>query len=174
MTMNIKPPYPKRFRVYLAVLFLLLLALLVNVFITAGLTGGRELPEFSQQDWHYFKIFIVTEIAVVVLLLFFAIKAGNIFVPGSKQIQECTEQFRYSGIEPDSHDYVWFDSTGCTRSLINDVDGVFFLTVEKFDWRTRKWYSVDYVTMFCSLDEIKIELFYNYDFRFEENATERS
>lgn len=49
----------------------------VWVFVTVGLTGGRELEDFNARDWRIFTGFIVIEIATCVVMFGFANKAGK-------------------------------------------------------------------------------------------------
>ncbi len=58
--------------------------LFVNIFIAVFLTDGREMYEFSKTDWIVFAVLGVLEIATLVAMSCFALKAGKNNIPIEK------------------------------------------------------------------------------------------
>lgn len=56
----------------------------IIIFITAFLTGEREMHEFSNIDWTLFAIMVATEIATAVATFYFAGKTGKNNIPIEK------------------------------------------------------------------------------------------
>ena len=56
----------------------------IIIFITAFLTGEREMHEFSNIDWTLFAIMVATEIATAVATFYFAGKTGKKNIPIEK------------------------------------------------------------------------------------------
>lgn len=49
----------------------------INIFVAVFLTGGRDMHEFSKNDWIIFSIMVVVEITTVIATFYFANKAGK-------------------------------------------------------------------------------------------------
>ena len=120
--------FPKKYWIYVSVCGVFAILLFVNIFVTDGLTGEKEFWYFSQQDWCYFALFLLTEIVIALFMFLFAVKAGKLSLNRQKQIELYFEDFRYIGIKPGDYDYVWFDFSGTERAKIAKLNDVFFFT----------------------------------------------
>lgn len=163
-------PFPKKYWIYVSVSGVFAILLFVNIFVTDGLTGEKEFGDFSQQDWCYFALFLLTEIVIALFMFLFAVKAGKLSVNRQKQIEHYFEGFRYIGIKPGDYDYVWFDFSGTERAKIAKLNDVFYLYIEAFDRKTETWNAVNTVRVSDSLEAVRKILFYEFDFFCEENA----
>ncbi len=56
----------------------------INIFATVFLTGERDAHEFSKIDWIIFAIMAVMEVAIIIVTLHYAQKAGQNNVPIEK------------------------------------------------------------------------------------------
>lgn len=167
---NTRFPLPKKYWMYIKALVALGVILFANIFIMVGLTEGKELRRFTQQDWLYFAIFLIIEIVIALLMFLFAIKAGKLSAARKKQMEQYFELFKYAGIGPGEYDHVWFDCSGVERAKIVKIGDAFHLYVEDFDQRTLDWTPANTVSVFKSMEEVKRALFYEFDFFCEENA----
>lgn len=163
-------PFPKKYWVYLVFCVVLGVLLFINIFVADGLTGEKEFWDFTQQDWLYFAVFLLTEIIIGFFLFFFAVKAGKLSMKRQKKVEQYFDQLKYSGIKPGDCDYIWFDFSGDERAKIVKLGDVQYLYVEGFDYKTESWNAVNTVSIFSSLAEIKKVLFYEFDFFCEENT----
>ena len=163
-------PFPKKYWIYVSVCGVFAILLFVNIFVTDSLTGEKELWDFSQQDWCYFALFLLTEIVIALFMFLFAVKAGKLSVNRQKQIEHYFEGFRYIGIKPVDYDYVWFDFSGTKRAKIAKLNDVFYLYIEAFDRKTETWNAVNTVSVSDSLEDVRKILFYEFDFFCEEYA----
>lgn len=155
---------------YVAVVFVLAVLLFANIFVTVGLTGKKELSDFTQQNWCHFALFLLAEVLLIILMAFFAIKAGRIINERDRQVEEYFEQFKYAGLKPGDYDHIWFDFSGDERAKIVKLGDVYYLYVESFDQKTESWNPVNTVSVFDTLAEIKKVLFDEFDFFCEENT----
>ena len=165
-----KFPFPRKYWIYVSICGVFAILLFVNIFVTDGLTGEKEFWDFSQQDWCYFALFLLTEIVIALFMFLFAVKAGKLSINRQKQIENYFEGFRYTGIKPGDYDYIWFDFSGTERAKIVKVNDVFYLYVEAFDCETETWNAVNTVSVYDSLEDVRKTLFYEFDFFCEENA----
>lgn len=55
--------------------------LFANIFLTVGLTGGRDMPVFSKTDWAIFAGMSAVELATVVALFYLADRCGKQLLP---------------------------------------------------------------------------------------------
>ena len=163
-------PFPKKYWIYVSICGVFAVLLFVNIFVADGLTGEKEFWDFSQQDWCYFALFLLTEIVIALFIFLFAVKAGKLSINRQKQIEHYFEGFRYTGIKPEGYDYIWFDFSGSERAKIVKLNGAFYLYVEAFDPKIETWNAVNTVSVFDSLEEVRKTLFYEFDFFCEENA----
>lgn len=69
---------------WLIYVFIGLALMFINIFITAFLTGERELYEFSKTDWIIMSIMGGVEIATVIATFYFANKTGTNNIPIEK------------------------------------------------------------------------------------------
>ena len=58
-------PYPKRYWIYLIVVFICSVLLFVNIYRTVSWTGYKPFSEFSQRDWRLFFIFLIEEMVIL-------------------------------------------------------------------------------------------------------------
>ena len=167
---NTKFPLPKKYWMYVILCAALGILLFVNIFITDGITGEKEFWDFAQQDWYHFALFILTEVFIILLMAFLAIKAGKLVNKQEKQVKQYFDQFKYAGTKPGDCDRIWFDFSGDERAKIVKLSDVYYLYVESFNYKTESWDPVNTVSVFRSLAEIKKALFYEFDFFCEENT----
>lgn len=167
---NTKSPLPKKYWIYIILCAVLGILLFVNIFITDGITGGKEVWDFTRQDWYHFAFFLVTEVLSIFILVFWAIKTGKLVNKQEEQVKQYFDQFKYAGIEPGGCEHIWFDFCDEKRAKIVKLSDVYYLYVESFNYRTELWEPVNTVSVFGSLAEIKKTLFYEYDFFCEENT----
>ena len=165
-----KFPLPKKYWMYVVLCAALGILLFVNIFITDGITGEKEFLDFTQQDWYHFALFLLTEFFIILLMAFWAIKAGNLVNKQEKQVKQYFDQFKYAGTKPGDCDHIWFDLSGDERAKIVKSSDVYYLYVESFNYKTESWDPVNTVSVFRSLAEIKKALFYEFDFFCEENT----
>ena len=163
-------PFPRKYWIYMSICGVFAILLFVNIFVTDGLTGEKEFWDYSQQDWCYFALFLLTEIVIALFMFLFAVKAGKLSINRQKQIENYFEGFRYTGIKPGDYDYIWFDFSGTERAKIAKMNDVFYLYVEAFDCKTETWNAVNTVSVSDSLEDVRKILFYEFDFFCEENA----
>ena len=165
-----KFPLPKEYWMYIILCAALGILLFVNIFITDGITGEKEFWDFTQQDWYHFALFLLTEVLIILLMAFGAIKAGKLVNKQEKQVKQYFDQFKYAGTKPGDYDNIWFDFSGDERARIVKLSDVYYLYVESFNYKTESWDPVNNASVFHSLAEIKKVLFYEFDFFCEENA----
>ena len=67
-------PFPRKYWIYVSIFGVFAILLFVNIFVTDGLTGEKEFWDFSQQDWCYFALFLLTEIVIALFMFLFAVK----------------------------------------------------------------------------------------------------
>ena len=130
----------------------------------------KEFWDFAQQDWYHFALFLLTEVFIILLMAFWAIKAGKFANKQEKQVKQYFDQVKYAGIKPGDCDHIWFDFSGDERAKIVKLSDVYYLYVESFNYKTESWDPVNTVSVFRSLAEIKKALFYEFDFFCEENT----
>lgn len=167
---NTKFPLPKKYWIYVILCAASAILMFVNIFVTDGITGEKEFWDFTQQDWHHFTLFLVTEVLIILLMAFWAIKAGKLANKQEEQVKQYFDQLKYAGIKPGDCDHVWFDFCDDNRAQIVKMGDAYYLYVESFNFRTELWEPVNTVSVFGSLAEIKKTLFYEYDFFCEENT----
>lgn len=163
-------PFPVKYWVYAALVFVLGILLFVNIFVTSELTGDKEFLDFTQQNWQYFVLSMLVECILGLLLFFFAFKARKLSVTRQKLIEQYYEESKFAGMKPGDVDYIWFDFNGDERAKIVKLGDVYYLYVENYDWKTESWTPINTVSVFDSLGEIKKALFYDFDFYCEENT----
>ena len=162
-------PYPKRYWIYLIVVFICSVLLFVNIYRTVSWTGYKPFSEFSQRDWRLFFIFLIEEIIIIGVMLLFTHFCFKINRNRNKEIVAQWEADKYSGIKPGDYDYVWFDFANTDRALILRQGDTFRLSVQEYDYNTGDWKSVG-TSIYDNLEAIKEALFYEYDFYCDENA----
>lgn len=167
---NAKFPLQKKYWAYVILCLVLGILLFVNIFVLFEKTGGRELCNFTQQDWICFVLFLLTQALLIAWMAFFAIKGGKLLNKRDEQVEQYFDQFKYAGITPGDYDYVWFDFSSEERAKIAKSGDAFFLYVESFDEKTESWNAVNTVSVFSTLAEIKKSLYYDFDFFCEENT----
>lgn len=163
-------PYPKRYWIYLIVIFICSVLLFVNIYLTDSLTGDKPFSEFSQRDWRLFFIFLIEEIIILGVMSLCAYLGFRISKNRDKEILAQWETDKYSGIEPGDYDYVWFDFANTDRALILKQGDTFRLYVQEYDCHTGNWESLGMISIYDNLEAIKEALFYEYDFYCDENA----
>lgn len=168
--MNERFPFPKRYYVYVTLVFVFAFLLLGNVFRTDGWTGDTPFSEFKQKEWFLFAIFMFEELVMVFLMFIFSVLAGKISKKRNQQIREDWERNKYADIKPGDYDYVWFDFSQCERALILKQDEMYKLYVDDYDEHSGNWQNLNQVSIYDSLEELKRALFFEFDFYCEENA----
>lgn len=165
-----KFPLPKKYWIYIILCIALGISLFVNIFVTAEITDNKEFWDFTQQDWHYFALFLLAEIIIVFLMFIFSTKAGKLNIKRESDVRQYYEHFKFSGIKLGDYDYVWFDFSEDERAKIVKQGDAYNLYVECFDYKTESWNPINAVTVCGSLEEIKKVLFFEFDFFCEENT----
>ena len=64
---------------YLIPTLVAVMLMFVWIFVTAALTGGREISDFTDKDKMFFTGFIIVEILTLASIIIFIIKAQNGF-----------------------------------------------------------------------------------------------
>lgn len=80
---------------YMIFTFSGLVLMFVNIFVTAILTGMRELEEFSKTDWTIMFFMGIVEIAIFIATFYFAQRTGKCIIP----IQKARYDIRRTVIE---------------------------------------------------------------------------
>lgn len=163
-------PFPKKYWIYLIFCVVFGILYFVNIFVTDGITGDKELWNYTQQDWYYFALFISTEALFILLIAFFATKAGKLISKRQEQLIRYYEQFKFAEINHDDCEYLWFDFSGSMRARIVNPGNAYLLFVDSFDRKTESWNPFISASVFRTLFEIKYALFYEFDFFCEENS----
>ena len=168
--LNQKFPLPKRYTFYIVSIIVLSILLFLDIFIVTKYTGGRELYEFTAQDWPWLIRGVLSGAVVSVLLYYFACLAGKLATQQQEQLQTYLAQFRYAGISPDDYDFLWIHFSGLTRAIIRKSDGCFHLRFEEFNCKAEQWEAVPGGSVYPSMLDLKRALFYDFDFCCKENA----
>ena len=61
--------------------FLGIVLMFVNIFILVFLTGGRDIPDFTQNDWLMMAIMGAVELVTVTVCFYVAARCGNTLIP---------------------------------------------------------------------------------------------
>lgn len=168
--MNKRYPFPKRFWVYLAAVFIFAILLEVNIFRTDSWTGDKPFSEFVHRDWQLFAVFIIEELIIVFFMFLFSFLMAKISNKRDKEIAADWEQNKLLGINTEDYEYVWFDFGQTERALIAKQENLYILYVDEYDETKGMWCSVDSESTYNSLYELKKALFFDFDFFCEENA----
>lgn len=161
---------PKKYWIYVAVVFVLAVLLFVNIFVTDGLTDEKEFSAFTQEDWLCFAAFILVEITLGVLMFVFAVKAGKLIKKHDKAQRERCAELKFAGIKQGDYDFVWFGAGGFERAKILKQSNAYYLYVESFDPKSEAWSPVNTVSVYQSLTELKDSLLEDFGFVCQENA----
>ncbi len=167
---NQKFPLPKRYTFYIVSIIVLSILLFLDIFIVTKYTGGRELYEFTAQDWTWLIRGVLVGTVVIVLLFCFSCLGGKLVKQQQEQIQTYLVQFKYTGISPDDYDFLWIDFGGLTRAVIRKSDDCYHLHLDEFNCTTELWEPVPGVSVYPSMAELKRALFDDFDFYCEENT----
>ena len=168
--MNKRFPFPKRYWMYLCATLFFGLLLIANIYRTDSWTGDKPFSEFVQNDWNLFVIFILEEVIIFILMLFFAFLVGRISRRRNDIIIEQRNTDKYSGIKLGDYDYVWFDFAMTERALILKDGDVYMLYVQEYNEKNGEWDFLNSVSIYEDLSKLKKALFYEFDFFCEENA----
>lgn len=168
--MNRRFSYPKRYWIYVIMVFICSILLIGNIYRTDSWTGDKPFSEFSQSDWRLFYIFLIEEIIIIGVMLLFAYLGSRISQNQYKEILAQWETDKYSGIDPGDYDYVWFDFANTERALILKQVDTFRLNLQEYNYHTGNWESLGATSIYDNLEAIKKALFYEYDFYCEANA----
>lgn len=161
---------PKKYWIYVAVVFVLAVLLFVSIFVTDGLTDEKEFSAFTQEDWLYFAAFILAEITLGVFMFVFAVKAGKLIKKHDKAQRERCAELKFAGIKQGDYDFVWLDAGGFERAKILKQSNAYYLYVESFDPNSEAWSPVNTVSVYQSLTELKDSLLEDFDFVCQENT----
>ncbi|MBR5773347.1 MAG: hypothetical protein IKY44_00715 [Clostridia bacterium] len=134
------------------------------------LIGDKEMEEFLAFDWVVFVAFAIIELALLFLMVAFCVKIVRL---GLKKANEITNsyfgEFQFVGLQDGDYDDVWLDFKGIKRAIILQKNGVFNVTLEKFNTIKNPWmYIAD--EQYLSEEELKRGLFYEHYFYCESNA----
>lgn len=162
--------FPKRYWIYIAGIIVLAILLFVNIFVTNCLTESKMIRDFAKQDWLYFTVFLLIELALLLALCFFSYRAGKIYVKQQEESRNYYNNFRFEGIRPEARDSVWFSFEGNERARFDKLPEGYYLRIDRFNYKTESWYQTEAIRNLKSLKEIKETLFYEFDFFCEENA----
>ena len=168
--MNKRYPFPRQYWVYLSVILLCIILLVANFYRTDSWTGDKPFSEFTQHDWQLLTIFLMEELIILGVLVLFVVVAGIVSKKRNRKIALQWENGKYSGIKPGDYDYVWFDFSNMERALILQQGNQFILYVQKHDDHTGNWENLSGVSVYNSLETVKIALLHECDFYCEENA----
>lgn len=165
--MKNKPSHPER---YFYVSLICLILLFLNFYRTDSWTGDKPFSEFLARDWQLFLIFMFEEIIIICVMLVFGILGQKNVKKQKELFVKKWEKDKYLGIKPGDYDYVWFDFSNTERALILKQGDQFKLYVQEYDEHAGDWGFFNGVSIYDNLEEIKMTLFYEYDFYCEENA----
>lgn len=167
---NQKFPLPKRYTFYIVSIIVLSILMFLDIFIVTKYTGGRELYEFTAQDWTWLIRGVLAGTVMIVLLICFACLGGKLVTQRQEQIQAYLAQYKYAGISPDDYDFLWIHFDGLTRAVIRKSGDCYHLHLEEFNCKTELWEADHDVRVYPSMLDLKRALFYDYDFYCEENT----
>lgn len=68
----------KKMKFYLTGTITSILMVFVWIFVTVGLTGGRDIEEFTQTDWNYLYIMLAAEVITFAVMAFFTAKLSKL------------------------------------------------------------------------------------------------
>lgn len=165
--MNKKFAFPKRFWVFLCLTFVLAFLLIGNVFRTNSWTGDKPFSEFTQNDWKMFLIFVLEEVIILAVIILFALLLSKI---SKIKTMRQWQSDKFSGINREDYDYVWFDFAMTERALILKDGDTYKLYVQEYNEKNGEWDSLNSVSIYQDLSKLKKALFYEFDFFCEENA----
>ncbi len=165
-----KFPLPKRYTLYIVSIIVLSILMFLDIFIVTKYTGGRELYEFTAQDWTWLIRGVLAGAVMLALSCCFACLGGKLVKQRQEQIQTYLSQFKYAGISPDDYDFLWIDFGGLTRAIIRTSDNCYHLHLEEFNWKTELWEPIPGVSVYPSMEELKRALFDDFGFCCEENT----
>ena len=145
-------------------------AMIVMIIPFAFLIGDKEMYEFAAFDWVCFAVFVLIELALLVVVAIFVVKSFRI---GAKSANNITHsyiaQFQFEGLENREFDEVWLSYKGTKRVVIVGQSGVFKFTLEKFHSVKTPWVLVA-DGQFSTLDELNRALYYEHKFYCEANT----
>ena len=167
---NQKFPLPKRYTFYIVSIIVLSILMFLDIFIVTKYTGGRELYEFTAQDWTWLIRGVLVGTVMLALSCCFARLGGKLVKQHQEQIQTYLDQFKYAGISPDDYDFLWIDFGGLTRAVIRKSGDCYHLHLEEFNCKTELWEPVPGVSVYPSIAELKRALFDDFGFCCEENT----
>ena len=168
--MNKRFPFPKRYWVYLCGTIVLGVLLIVNIYRTDSWTGDKPFSEFVENDWNLFLVFILEEVIIFVLMIFFAFLGNRISKRRYSKILEQWNTDKYYGIKLSDYDYIWFDFAMTERALVLKKDDVYKLYIQEYDELIGSWDDINSVGIYDDLNKLKYDLFYEFDFFCKENA----
>lgn len=96
-----KFPYPKRYWANIAAMCAASALLFVDIFVSDRPTGDKEFCDYGPTDWRGFALFMVSLVALVLLVFCFAARAGK-YVRARKRWQKiektlaCREKMGYN------------------------------------------------------------------------------
>ncbi len=169
-SMNKRFSFPKRYWIYIGVVFVCGVLLIGNILRTDSWTGDKPFSEFAQRDWQLFLLFLIEEMIIFAVMFLFAFLGHRIGEKREIAITAQWEKDKYLGIKPGDYNYIWFDFANTERALISKQGDLFKLYVQEYDEHTGNWLSFNGVSIYESLEEIKKALYFEYDFYCEENT----
>lgn len=168
--MNKRFPLPKQYWIYVFICIVCACLLFGNIFRTDSWTGDMPFSKFTQREWKLFIVFVIEELVIFFVMLGFSFLAGKIYKKREQAIIADREQNKFADIKPGDYDYVWFDFSFVERALIIKRNEIYILNVHAYDEHSRKWEDLEHTSTYMSLEKLKEDLFYEFDFYCEANA----
>ena len=160
----------KKYWKYFGLMVVCAVLMVLMIIPIAILTGEKEMSEFLALDWVYFAVFVIIELALLFGIVAFCVKMIKLSMAKvNGAMNSYVSQFKFVDLQEGSYDYVWLNFKGVKRAVISEQDGVFNLSLEKFNSLNNPWVPLA-DERFSSLDELKRALYYEHKFYCEENA----
>ncbi len=135
------------------------------------LIGDKEMEQFATIDWVYFTAFCIIELALLFVMVVFVVRSLRM---GMKTANEVTSSyfasFKLVGLEDVNYSEVWLNFKGFKRAIVSEQDGVFNLSLEKFNTKNNPWVPIA-EEQFSTLDDLKRSLYNDHKFYCHENAS---
>lgn len=164
-----KPCLTKAYWVNLSVTVLLIVLSIIAIAATVYLTGNRDMPDFTEQDWRIWGIFFLSEIAIWGLAFFFAARCGRLWRHRDAAELTILEKYKNIGLSCyPQYEKVFFEHKCPRRAVAFRNDATYAVTIEHFDFEHLCWHPIEHEEDLTSMDAVVDFLLNEQDFSFDD------
>lgn len=164
-----KPCLTKAYWVNLSAAVLLIVLSIIAIAVAVYLTGNRDMPDFTKQDWMIWGIFFLSEIALWSLAFFFAARCGRLWRQRDTAELTILEKYKNIGLNCyPQYEKVFFEHKCPRRAVALRNDDTYAVTIEHFDFDHLCWHPIEHEEDLASMDDVVDFLLNEQAFAFDD------